>query len=59
MKQYTFIDGRKDKFGKYWVLWSLGNYAYEIEDRVGDRTHRFDGDFDYAKQFFQAFCEAY
>jgi hypothetical protein len=58
-KNYTFIDGRKDKFGNYQVLWSHGNYVYEIEDRTAGKKCVFEGDFEDAKILFQEVCEGY
>lgn len=56
MKQYVFIDARYDKFGNRQVLWSHGNYAYEIEDRTAGKKCVFEADFEEAKRLFEEVC---
>jgi hypothetical protein len=60
MKHYHFIDGRKDKFGSYQVLWHTGNYQYEIEDRNSKKKIVLqDTTFEDAKQIFLEVCASY
>jgi hypothetical protein len=59
MKQYTFIDARNDKFGNHQVLWSHGNYTYEIEDRTAGTKLRFIGNYEDALKLFREVCEGY
>lgn len=54
MKMYTFIDARTDRFGNRQVLWSHGNYVYEIEDRTAGKKSVFEADFDEAKRLFDS-----
>ena len=56
MQYYTFIEARYDVVGHRQVLWSLGNYFYEIEDRTADRKFKFEGDLDDARKIFDEIC---
>lgn len=60
MKFYHFINGQKDKFGNYQVLWHTGNYQYEIEDRSAKKKIVLqDTTFEAAKQIFSEVCASY
>jgi hypothetical protein len=60
MKHYHFIDGRRDKFGSYHVLWHTGNYCYEIECRsTGNKIRLNDTTFEQAKRVFQEVLVSY
>ena len=58
-KQYHFIEARNDKFGNRQVLWSHGNYIYEIEDRTAQKSVVFEADFEDAKSLFEEVCVSY
>ena len=59
MKQYVYIEARNDKFGNQQVLWSHGNYVYEIEDRTAGKKVVFEADFEDAKKLFDEVCVSY
>lgn len=54
MKQYTFIDARNDSSGNRVVLWSHGNYIYEIEDRTSGKSSVFESDYEDALRLFNS-----
>ena len=56
MYYYTLIEARYDVVGHRQVLWSLGNYFYEIEDRTADRKFKFEGDIEDARKIFDEIC---
>lgn len=39
----TFIEMEHDKAGNRWVLWSKGNYQYEVENRKTGHKIPVDG----------------
>ena len=59
MKNYQYIMAKNDKFGNRQVLWSHGNYIYEIEDRTAQKSVVFEADFEDAKSLFEAVCVSY
>jgi len=57
---HHFIDGRRDKFGAYHVLWHTGNYMYEIECRTtGNKIRLSDTTFEQAKRVFEDVLVSY
>jgi hypothetical protein len=60
MKHYHFIEGQKDKFGAYHVLWHTGNYRYEIECRsTGNKIPLENTSFEEAKEAFREVLVSY
>jgi hypothetical protein len=60
MRYVHFIDGKKDRFGDYHVLWHVGNYHYQIECRnTGNKIELQNTDFDAAKQLFEHVLASY
>ena len=58
-KQYHFIEARNAVLGNRLVLWSLGNYVYEIDDRTSGKTFVFEADIEQARKLFDEACASY